>query len=132
MTDAPRLLQVHAEECQRLATEAAVARARASGAARADMAAAAARAAEQAACEAMTRWQRDAAEIYDRWRLRCVRIFCSGLLPGSIVADVRGICKSRGRNQRWCLLSAGRKRLSSKLPCCNCTATRQRQLSTRP
>ncbi len=67
-----RLLQVHAEECQRLATEAAVARARASGAARSDLAAAAARAAEQSARETMARSQRDAAEFYDQWRLRCI------------------------------------------------------------
>ena len=72
LMDGQRLLQVHTEECQRLATEAAVARALASGAARSDLAAAAACAAEQAAREAMARSQRDAAMIYDQWRLRCV------------------------------------------------------------
>ncbi len=74
LTGAQRLLalQVHAEECQRLASEAAVARARASCAARSDLAAAAAHAAELAAREAIARSQCDAAEIYDQWRLRCV------------------------------------------------------------
>ena len=65
-------VQVHAEECERLASEAALARARASSAARSDAAAAAAGAAEQGARDALAVSQRDAAVLYDQWRLRCV------------------------------------------------------------
>ena len=94
-----RLLQVHAEECQRLAIETAVARARASGAARSDLAAAAARAAEQAAREALAASQREAAEVYDRWRLRCVCICSRSILHVQL-------CLQASMGDRWAAAKA--------------------------
>ena len=78
-------VQVHAEECERLASEAAVARARACAAARYESEAAAARAAEKHAQAALAESEHTAAELYDQWRARYGR--CS--------ADLGRLCQAQ-------------------------------------
>jgi len=123
-----RLLQVHAEECQRLATEAAVARARASGAARSDLAAAAARAAEQSARETMARSQRDAAEFMTNGG--------SGAYPAKVICKC-SIAFSKDSScmqsqQSFNLRPAGLKRLRSGLHSWKCSPTKREQQHRMP